>query len=113
MQVVRYQTTTGVSVGVLRTDGSLCPMPAPSLSHLLCMTAADFRATVECAVQREESDYRILPPVDGYTEVWAAGVTYLRSRVARVEESTVANVYDMVYNAERPELFKRQTCAGQ
>jgi len=41
-------------------------------------------------------------------EVWAAGVTYFRSRTARMEESKAASgssFYDLVYNAERPELF--------
>jgi 2-dehydro-3-deoxy-D-arabinonate dehydratase len=39
-------------------------------------------------------------------EVWAAGVTYLRSKVARMEESEgAARFYDMVYEADRPELF--------
>jgi 2-dehydro-3-deoxy-D-arabinonate dehydratase len=38
-------------------------------------------------------------------ETWAAGVTYQRSREARVHESQVADVYDLVYDAERPELF--------
>jgi 2-dehydro-3-deoxy-D-arabinonate dehydratase len=47
---------------------------------------------------------RILAPVDDQ-EVWAAGVTYERSRDARMEESAEASVYDRVYDAERPELF--------
>jgi len=47
---------------------------------------------------------RVLAPVDAQ-EVWAAGVTYERSRDARMEESTEASVYDHVYDAERPELF--------
>jgi 2-dehydro-3-deoxy-D-arabinonate dehydratase len=38
-------------------------------------------------------------------EVWAAGVTYARSRQARVEESLDASPYDRVYDADRPELF--------
>ena len=49
----------------------------------------------------------LLPPV-GQQEVWAAGVTYLRSRDARKEESLAsggADLYDKVYEAERPELF--------
>ena len=52
-------------------------------------------------------DERILPPI-GTQEVWAAGVTYYRSRAARVEESKVAggeSFYDRVYEADRPELF--------
>jgi 2-dehydro-3-deoxy-D-arabinonate dehydratase len=47
----------------------------------------------------------LLPPI-GTQEVWAAGVTYLKSRDARMEESeTAASLYDMVYDAARPELF--------
>jgi 2-dehydro-3-deoxy-D-arabinonate dehydratase len=38
-------------------------------------------------------------------EVWCAGVTYERSRRARVEETQVQDVYSLVYDAERPELF--------
>ena len=49
---------------------------------------------------------KLLAPVDGRTEVWAAGVTYERSRVARMTESEEsADVYDRVYAADRPELF--------
>ena len=52
------------------------------------------------------ADVTLLPPVDGRTEVWAAGVTYVTSRAARVEESErSADVYRQVYDAERPELF--------
>jgi 2-dehydro-3-deoxy-D-arabinonate dehydratase len=48
---------------------------------------------------------RLLAPVD-QQEVWAAGVTYIRSREARERESVGAAVfYDKVYTAERPELF--------
>jgi 2-dehydro-3-deoxy-D-arabinonate dehydratase len=47
----------------------------------------------------------ILPPI-GEQEVWAAGVTYLQSRDARMEESeSAASLYDKVYDAVRPELF--------
>jgi 2-dehydro-3-deoxy-D-arabinonate dehydratase len=48
----------------------------------------------------------VLAPVDGATEVWAAGVTYERSMHARVQESLdSADIYDRVYTAPRPELF--------
>ena len=48
---------------------------------------------------------RLLAPVDRQ-EVWAAGVTYLRSKAARMEESDFsATAYDRVYDAERPEIF--------
>jgi 2-dehydro-3-deoxy-D-arabinonate dehydratase len=47
---------------------------------------------------------RLLAPV-GRQPVWAAGVTFLRSRDARLEESAGLDAYDKVYLAERPELF--------
>ncbi|MFO0808485.1 MAG: fumarylacetoacetate hydrolase family protein [Gemmataceae bacterium] len=51
----------------------------------------------------------LLPPVDRQ-EVWAAGVTYLRSKKAREEESAgAARFYDLVYTAARPELFFKAT----
>jgi len=53
----------------------------------------------------------LLPPI-GSQEVWAAGVTYYRSRSARMEESKAAgggDFYDRVYSAERPELFFKAT----
>jgi 2-dehydro-3-deoxy-D-arabinonate dehydratase len=53
------------------------------------------------------SQQYLLPPI-GNQEVWAAGVTYLRSRDARIEESQGsggASMYDKVYDADRPELF--------
>jgi 2-dehydro-3-deoxy-D-arabinonate dehydratase len=48
--------------------------------------------------------YELLLPVEP-PEVWCAGVTYERSRDARVEESAVEDVYTLVYEAKRPELF--------
>jgi 2-dehydro-3-deoxy-D-arabinonate dehydratase len=63
------------------------------------------------SISNEEAEELInsylLPPV-GSQEVWAAGVTYLRSRDARMEESEdsgAADCYQRVYDAERPELF--------
>jgi 2-dehydro-3-deoxy-D-arabinonate dehydratase len=48
--------------------------------------------------------YELLLPLEP-PEVWCAGVTYERSRDARIEESAVRDVYALVYDAERPELF--------
>jgi 2-dehydro-3-deoxy-D-arabinonate dehydratase len=53
-------------------------------------------------------DVAFAAPVDRQ-EVWAAGVTYLRSRDARMEESTQKDVYDLVYDAPRPEIFLKAT----
>jgi len=62
-------------------------------------------------VQREFLNGQLLPPI-GTQEVWAAGVTYLKSRDARMEESESsggASLYDKVYDAPRPELFFKAT----
>jgi len=59
------------------------------------------------------ADGPLLPPI-GTQEVWAAGVTYFRSRAARMEESKTAgggDFYDRVYHAERPELFFKSTAS--
>src|SRR5437763_1727396 len=53
----------------------------------------------------------LLAPI-GSQEVWAAGVTYIRSRDARIQESKSAgggDFYDRIYDAERPELFFKAT----
>jgi 2-dehydro-3-deoxy-D-arabinonate dehydratase len=65
-------------------------------------------AAAEDPLQRPE---QLLPPID-QQEVWAAGVTYFRSRAARMEESKSSgggDFYDRVYTAERPELFFKAT----
>ena len=55
------------------------------------------------------SEVTLLPPID-HQEVWAAGVTYKRSQTARMEESEAsASCYDLVYKADRPELFFKAT----
>jgi 2-dehydro-3-deoxy-D-arabinonate dehydratase len=58
-------------------------------------------------IEVDWNEIKILAPISKQ-EVWAAGVTYLRSRDARMEESKDAggaDFYSKVYNAERPELF--------
>jgi len=73
--------------------------------HLVGIAAGHTPITGNEAAALIEED--LLPPI-GMQEVWAAGVTYLRSREARMEESAnsgAADLYDRVYEAERPELF--------
>jgi len=71
---------------------------------------ADLHAYLGHAVGRsagESAIGQVLAPI-GSQEVWAAGVTYYRSRTARLEESKAgggATFYDRVYEAARPELF--------
>jgi 2-dehydro-3-deoxy-D-arabinonate dehydratase len=81
-----------------------------SVAELLAMPSGEMHSVVEAALEPAASAPgvsapRLLPPVDGLTEVWACGVTYERSSAARQEESDVADVYARVYEAQRPELF--------
>ncbi|NEE04180.1 fumarylacetoacetate hydrolase family protein [Phytoactinopolyspora halotolerans] len=78
-----------------------------ALADLLALPVEEARHRCEEAADEVVAD-RVLPPVDRQ-EVWASGVTYLRSRQGRVEESGHADVYDHVYDAERPELFFKST----
>jgi 2-dehydro-3-deoxy-D-arabinonate dehydratase len=68
---------------------------------LAVLSAATLPAPVDTVAQ---GDAHLLTPLIP-PETWAAGVTYERSRQARLQESQVADVYDLVYEAERPELF--------
>jgi len=53
-----------------------------------------------------DEPWRLLVPIEA-PETWAAGVTYERSRSARMHESQAVDVYELVYGAERPELFMK------
>jgi 2-dehydro-3-deoxy-D-arabinonate dehydratase len=110
MLLIRYADASGQpAVGVTDEHDPevVRPLPVPSLADLLALPLAEIRATVEAATTAPAvpGARAALAPVDGHTEVWAAGVTYLRSQEARVEESQEPDIYTRVYGAERPELF--------
>ena len=108
MEIVRYVRTgsTRAVIGVRQDGGGLRPLEVDSLATMLTWPLDRLRAFVSGPAGSPETQaVRLLAPVDGLTEVWAAGVTYRRSREARMEESEVSDVYDRVYNADRPELF--------
>jgi 2-dehydro-3-deoxy-D-arabinonate dehydratase len=79
---------------------------SPSLSSVLYSSNPTEAARRLASTETVSLDQvTLLPPLDKQ-EVWAAGVTYKRSREARERESQgAARFYDLVYNAERPELF--------
>src|ERR1700685_4504009 len=110
MDVGRYidRHEQPVRVGV-RQDEGVTPIAGPSLAALLSQPLAALREAVGAFAGPRQpiGDVILLPPIDGRTEVWAAGVTYERSRSAREEESSVARVYELVYEADRPELFSK------
>ncbi len=89
-------------------DGSLLP-PSFSLESLLRLPRADAADFLLALPRGGPPDGGLLPPLEARHEVWAAGVTYLRSREAREAESSVRDVYARVYDAARPELFFKAT----
>jgi 2-dehydro-3-deoxy-D-arabinonate dehydratase len=99
---------------VIEQGGSVRLAPADwSLDHLFASDAPAQRVAEVFARSRDIPPRTATPlaPV-GQQEIWAAGVTYLRSRTARMEESKDAgggSFYDKVYHAARPELFFKAT----
>ena len=109
MRLVRFHLgDRRARVGVLDGDVVTELAAAGSLGELLALPLDRIRAACEHpgGATRRAADAELLAPVDGRMEVWAAGVTYERSRTARMAESgQSADVYDRVYGAARPELF--------
>lgn len=95
-------------------DGRLYDTKASSWDHLVVredLLGHLIQLVREPEVGFSNSLHDLLPPI-GSQEVWAAGVTYYRSRNARMEESKSAgggDFYDRVYHATRPELFFKAT----
>jgi 2-dehydro-3-deoxy-D-arabinonate dehydratase len=86
-------------------DGPQGVLPAElSLDAILGGDGPSLADIASIGGTQADATFRVVAPV-GTQEVWAAGVTYLRSRDARVEEAVEATPYDRVYEAERPELF--------
>src|SRR5215210_9116678 len=101
MYLSRHRTATGPRWAL---DGRYLP-PDLTLERLLEVPAADVRGFLEGQSLEDEAGGTLLPPAEPGHEVWASGVTYLQSREARELESTDADAYERVYDAERPELF--------
>lgn len=109
MHFVRYQSPDGRPVVGVRTGDTVAPVEGiDSFAELLRLTQDELQAAVGKVGEAVAADgLKFLPPLDGRGEVWCAGVTYERSRGARMEESTEQSVYDKVYTADRPELFQK------
>lgn len=101
MILTRIQTTTGPRWAV---DQRLLPENF-RLSDLLALPVEQHREYLQTRAGSETADGALLAPIEPTQEVWASGVTYLRSREAREAESSSGDIYQRVYVAERPELF--------
>ena len=79
----------------------------PTLTEAMHLTLEELKARTANA--GAEVSGELAAPIASEIELWGAGVTYLRSRDARKEESGVPDVYQRVYEADRPELFFKST----
>ena len=75
----------------------------PTLTQALHLTLEELKSEVSKTSGTVTGE--LVAPISPEVELWGAGVTYLRSRDARKEESGVPDVYQRVYEADRPELF--------
>ncbi|HWQ14740.1 MAG TPA: fumarylacetoacetate hydrolase family protein [Roseiflexaceae bacterium] len=126
MYLCRYSDPEGAPrLGVVRDGavydvterwGSMADLLRWSVGHVAGLGEALHKLTTGAAPVGRLADMlapagggpRLLKPTDAQ-EVWAAGVTYERSRVAREEESAGSGIYDRVYTAPRPEIFFKAT----
>jgi 2-dehydro-3-deoxy-D-arabinonate dehydratase len=96
---IRVGSVVGDEISVLETDDVIAVLSTGRLP-----SAVDRISVLDARSCLPPEPWRLLAPLTP-PETWAAGVTYERSRDARLHESRAANVYDLVYDAERPELF--------
>jgi 2-dehydro-3-deoxy-D-arabinonate dehydratase len=101
MFLTRHKTADGFRWAV---NGYFLPREL-QLSALLTLPRVSLFALLQSLPAGEQASGDLLAPVEASQEVWGSGVTYLRSREARKAESTQADVYQRVYDAERPEIF--------
>jgi len=101
MRLTQHQTISGARWAL---NGNLLP-PTFRLDWLLQLPADALMRTLATQPANGLANGSLLAPIEDEQEVWASGVTYLRSRDARVAESQSSDVYEKVYRADRPELF--------
>jgi 2-dehydro-3-deoxy-D-arabinonate dehydratase len=98
-------------VGLVKDDSSILDLSAEGIDRMTSLFEFEGLAAQLGALANQNlpelalADVKLLAPVE-QQEIWAVGVTYLRSKKARMEESDFsATAYDKVYDAPRPELF--------
>jgi len=118
MKICRFKNKAGEArVGLVADERTLVDLTPAGITELqpLLESGEPLAQLDQISKQRLPrialAEIKLCAPVERQ-EVWAAGVTYLRSKTARMEESDFsASAYDRVYEAERPELFFK--CLGE
>ncbi|WNF36272.1 fumarylacetoacetate hydrolase family protein [Bacillaceae bacterium IKA-2] len=124
MRIIRFIQENVAVLGALTDEGSIYILPQQGFLEITNL--ADERETTALKIVEETiakstplnkkiEDLRLLVPIEA-PEVWAAGVTYLKSKEARNYEATdgkldATTFYDKVYDAVRPEIFFKSTAA--
>jgi len=105
MQIVRYRSPSGsIQTGIM-VGNQIGGHFTMGLHELLRLSTSELRRSIEQAMAESADSQTVADlqaPIDGITEVWAAGVTYKRSVDARVEESETPDIYTRVYTAAVP-----------
>jgi 2-dehydro-3-deoxy-D-arabinonate dehydratase len=112
MKICRFKNKTDeVRIGLVVDESTLLDLTPAGITELFPLLEnenpiAQLNQLTQKNLPRVAlAEVKLLAPVERQ-EVWAAGVTYLRSKTARMEESDFsATAYDKVYAAERPEIF--------
>lgn len=112
MKLCRFLTSQKETrIGLLTAENQVLDLSEAGVNNLtFLLEAENLPEQIENLSQQSLSRFsldqiQLLSPVERQ-EVWGAGVTYLRSKKARMEESNFsANAYDRVYSAQRPEIF--------
>jgi 2-dehydro-3-deoxy-D-arabinonate dehydratase len=112
MKICRFQSVSEeIHIGLIGDDTSLLDLKPAGITQMTGLLESDDPLAQLSQIALANlprfplADVKLCAPVERQ-EVWAAGVTYLRSKAARMEESDFsASAYDRVYAAERPEIF--------
>jgi 2-dehydro-3-deoxy-D-arabinonate dehydratase len=112
MKLCRFKDKQGqICIGLVADDSTLLDLTPAGITELFPLLESENPVAELNQLAKQNlprvalAEAKLLAPVERQ-EVWAAGVTYLRSKTARMEESDFsATAYDKVYAAERPEIF--------
>jgi 2-dehydro-3-deoxy-D-arabinonate dehydratase len=112
MKICRFKNKTDeIRVGLVADNSTLLDLTPAGITELFPLLENENPVTQLNQLAKKNltrvrlSEVKLLAPVERQ-EIWAAGVTYLRSKTARMKESDFsATAYDKVYAADRPEIF--------
>jgi 2-dehydro-3-deoxy-D-arabinonate dehydratase len=111
MNLCRFKDKGTVRIGLVTADSTILDLTSAGITSLSSVLNQDNPVAHLSKIDQAKlprlalASVQLLAPVE-QQEVWAAGVTYLRSKTARMEESDFsASAYDKVYAADRPEIF--------